>query len=449
VLLADEEGVAQAVGDFREADPDNGPEGAVGLDARAVGQLHRVVEARRTAAGRVIADRTGRPFFQQSARILGERFVYAACGAAAGRAGVDRAVRAHDGGELPLVDTQLAGSAHEAARVAKGFGGEVALKAVATGVLHKSDAGAVRLHLKQNQVARAAKEMSNALELAGHRVSAFQVQPMVSEGVEMLVGVVQDQHFGPVLACGAGGTATELLKDVAVRITPITKGDADRMVRSLRTLPQLDGYRGSPRADVDALEEVLLRVSALVEAHSEIAEMDLNPLIVHPTGATVVDVGGRTLMPGLIDAHAHITGLSLTPKNIANPAADIAIASANYLRNCLMDGYTTIREAGGADHATARLLAEPLRRHDVTSRDAARVRRRRLFPTTVTQTLQRVMHARILGPVLRGEEATPPSVLFGLVKRAPWLSVIPAYIVGVGIRPEHAPDFARRPISVA
>jgi imidazolonepropionase-like amidohydrolase len=75
-------------------------------------------------------------------------------------------------------------------------------------------------------------------------------------------------------------------------------------------------------------------------------------------GATAVDVGGRTLMPGLIDAHAHITGLSLTPKNVANPAADIAIASANYLRNCLMDGYTTIREAGGADHATARLLAE-------------------------------------------------------------------------------------------
>jgi len=74
--------------------------------------------------------------------------------------------------------------------------------------------------------------------------------------------------------------------------------------------------------------------------------------------ATVVDVGGRTLLPGLIDAHAHITGLSLTPKNIANPAADIAIAAANYLRNCLMDGYTTIREAGGADHATARLLAE-------------------------------------------------------------------------------------------
>ena len=84
----------------------------------------------------------------------------------------------------------------------------------------------------------------------------------------------------------------------------------------------------------------------------------VSPKPIEAGGATVIDVGGRTLMPGLIDAHAHITGLSLTPKNIANPAADIAIASANYLRNCLMDGYTTIREAGGADHATARLLAE-------------------------------------------------------------------------------------------
>ena len=74
--------------------------------------------------------------------------------------------------------------------------------------------------------------------------------------------------------------------------------------------------------------------------------------------AAVIDVGGRTLMPGLIDAHAHIMGLSLTPKNISYPAAELTVAAANYLRNSLMDGFTTIREAGGADHATARLLAE-------------------------------------------------------------------------------------------
>jgi imidazolonepropionase-like amidohydrolase len=86
--------------------------------------------------------------------------------------------------------------------------------------------------------------------------------------------------------------------------------------------------------------------------------VSVSPKPIDAPEAAVIDVGGRTLMPGLIDAHAHITGLSLTPKNIAYPAAEIAIASANYLRNCLMDGYTTIREAGGADHATARLLAE-------------------------------------------------------------------------------------------
>jgi acetate---CoA ligase (ADP-forming) len=103
------------------------------------------------------------------------------------------------------------------------------------------------------------------------------------------VGVVQDQHFGPVLACGAGGTATELLKDVAVRITPITRGDASRMVRSLKTFPLLDGYRGAAPADVGALEDVLMRVSALVEAHPEIVEMDLNPLIVHSDGVVAVD----------------------------------------------------------------------------------------------------------------------------------------------------------------
>src|SRR5262245_20447483 len=75
-------------------------------------------------------------------------------------------------------------------------------------------------------------------------------------------------------------------------------------------------------------------------------------------GAIVVDVGGRTLMPGLIDAHCHITGLSLSPKNIAYPAAEIAMGAASYLKNALMDGFTTIREAGGADYSIGRLLAE-------------------------------------------------------------------------------------------
>jgi acyl-CoA synthetase (NDP forming) len=191
---------------------------------------------------------------------------------------------------IPMVEMHIASSAREAGRQASKLGSPVALKAIASGVLHKSDAGAVRLNLKGDRaVTRAAEEMAASLEMAGHHATGFQVQAMAGAGVEMLVGVVQDQHFGPVLACGAGGTTTELLKDVAVRITPITRGEAGRMVRSLKTFPQLDGYRGAPRADVGALEDVLLRVSALVEAHPEIAEMDLNPLIVQPAGALAVD----------------------------------------------------------------------------------------------------------------------------------------------------------------
>jgi acetate---CoA ligase (ADP-forming) len=117
------------------------------------------------------------------------------------------------------------------------------------------------------------------------------VQPMAPRGVELIIGVVNDRSFGPVLACGAGGTTAELIKDVAVRITPVRRRDAHEMLCSLRTFPLLDGYRGAPRCDLDAIEDVLLRVSALVEAHPEIAELDLNlnPVVASPEGALILD----------------------------------------------------------------------------------------------------------------------------------------------------------------
>jgi acyl-CoA synthetase (NDP forming) len=199
---------------------------------------------------------------------------------------------------IPLVETRFADSPHAAGVEAKRLGSPVALKAIVPGLLHKTDAGAVRLDLSgERAVQRAAAGMAAALEQSGHQVAGYEVQPIAAKGVEMLVGVVQDQHFGPVLACGAGGTATELVGDVAVRITPITRGEAGRMVRSLKTFPLLDGYRGAAVADVGALEDVLLRVSALVEAHPEVIEMDLNPVIVHAAGAVAVDARIR-LEPG-------------------------------------------------------------------------------------------------------------------------------------------------------
>jgi len=148
-----------------------------------------------------------------------------------------------------------------------------------------------------DDIEAAAREMMARIAQHGNARSGFQVQAMVTGGVEMLVGVVNDRLFGPVVACGAGGTTAELLKDIAVRITPLSDLDADEMVRSLKTFPLLDGYRGAPSADVAALEEVMLRISAMVEGHAEIAELDCNPVMVGQDGAIVVDARVRLEMP--------------------------------------------------------------------------------------------------------------------------------------------------------
>jgi acyl-CoA synthetase (NDP forming) len=148
----------------------------------------------------------------------------------------------------------------------------------------------VRLNLASaGEVETAAREMRERVTAAGAQVEGFEVQEMVEGGVEMLVGVVHDPLFGPVVACSAGGTTVELVRDVAVRVTPITDLDATEMVRSLRTFPLLQGFRGAPPADVRALEDVILRLGALVDAHPAIAEMDCNPVLILPRGAVVVD----------------------------------------------------------------------------------------------------------------------------------------------------------------
>ena len=195
---------------------------------------------------------------------------------------------------LSPVTSQLVDTPSAAAHAARKMAGPVALKGVVPGLLHKTEAGGVRLGLTgRKAVEEAATEMAAALAREGHPGARFLVQEMAPRGVEMLVGVVNDPSFGPVLACGAGGTATELLKDVAVRITPLTVEDARAMPRSLATFPLLDGYRGAAKVDVTALEQLLLRVSQLVEGNPEIAEMDLNPVIVHADGVAVVDARVR------------------------------------------------------------------------------------------------------------------------------------------------------------
>ena len=186
---------------------------------------------------------------------------------------------------LPTLRQRIASTPQQAAEVAGEFGVKVALKGIAPDLVHKTDAGAVRLHLDSASILAAATQMKEMIP----SLTGFLVQEMAGPGTEMIVGVAHDPQFGPVIACGAGGVMVELMKDVSVRLTPLAREDANEMLRELKTFPLLEGYRGSPRRDVKALEEIVLRVAALAEDVPAIAELDLNPVVVHEKGASVVD----------------------------------------------------------------------------------------------------------------------------------------------------------------
>ena len=195
---------------------------------------------------------------------------------------------------VPMVEQRAARGPAAAGRAAAELGGPVVLKASGEGIVHKTELGAVELGLAGEQVvARAARRMSRRLRAAGTPAEGFVVQRQLRGGVEMLAGISVDPLLGPLVACGAGGTAVEVLGDVAVRLAPITDVEADGMVRSLSTFPLLDGYRGAPKADIAALENVLLRLAALADAHADVAELDCNPVVVSERGATVVDARVR------------------------------------------------------------------------------------------------------------------------------------------------------------
>ena len=195
---------------------------------------------------------------------------------------------------LRTVRSERASSPEAAAEAASRIARPVAIKAFGPEIVHKTEAGAVALGLSTpGEVAQEAREMGERLRAAGLDLEGFVVQEMVSGGVEMLVGVAHDPHFDPVVAVGAGGTSVELLRDVSVRVTPISDLDAREMVRSLGTFPLLDGFRGAPKADVAALEEIILRIGALADNHAALAEMDCNPVAVLPSGAVIIDARVR------------------------------------------------------------------------------------------------------------------------------------------------------------
>jgi len=204
---------------------------------------------------------------------------------------LDQATRLLTACGLPVLSAQPAASAVEAAAVAEAVGFPVALKARAGDLVHKSDVGGVALGLNDPGAVRAAYQTMEAR--LGAQMGGAVVQPMAAPGVEAIVGLATDPEFGPVVMAGLGGIMTDLLRDREFAVPPLEPGAADAMVASLRAAPLLDGYRGAPKADRQALVTVIETVARVAEEIPELAELDLNPILVGPSGALAVDCKAR------------------------------------------------------------------------------------------------------------------------------------------------------------
>ena len=203
---------------------------------------------------------------------------------------------------IPVVPTALARDADAVVQEAARLGYPVALKVESADVPHKTDAGGVALALgSEAEVRDAFKRVTAAVAQRhpGAAIDGVVVQRMAGRGLEMILGIKRDPEFGPAVVCGLGGIYTEVFADVAIGIPPLGPSQAERMLRSLKCWPLLDGARGLPPADVPALRDALVALSRLAaDLGSEIEGMDINPLIVHPSGQGVSAVDALFVMPG-------------------------------------------------------------------------------------------------------------------------------------------------------
>lgn len=191
---------------------------------------------------------------------------------------------------LALPRSHVAVTADEAVAVGAEYGGPVVLKVISESALHKSDIGGVALNLDgEEQIREGFAKVTSVVEDS----EGVLVQEFIAGGHEVIVGMTEDPSFGPLIVFGLGGIFVELIGDASFRIHPLTDRDAAEMVRDVKAAKLLDGYRGEPAGDVPALEEAILRVSALVDEFPEIMEMDLNPVKVLEPGAGIRAVDAR------------------------------------------------------------------------------------------------------------------------------------------------------------
>jgi len=193
---------------------------------------------------------------------------------------------------LNCTDTRLAATRENAVALSKEIGYPAVLKIASKDITHKSDAGGVKVNLKDKAdveraydeiMASARKKFPNAV------IEGVTVQSMARPGTEVIMGIVKDPSFGPVIMFGLGGVFVEVLKDVAFRIVPIETSDAVDMINEIKGKRLLEGYRGQEPADLAYLQHMLLKLSDFVNTTPEIEEIDMNPVFAYKDGAVVVD----------------------------------------------------------------------------------------------------------------------------------------------------------------
>ncbi|MEB2310457.1 MAG: acetate--CoA ligase family protein [Sorangiineae bacterium] len=188
----------------------------------------------------------------------------------------------------------VARDADEAASIAAKLGFPVVMKLIARDIVHKSDVGGVVLDRRsEDETRRAFTELCERAKQLGAELDGVLIQEYVKEGIEAVVGVTNDPNFGPLLMFGLGGVYVELLGDVAFRLHPVSEHDVDSMIANVHASKLLEGYRGAPPGDLEALRELLARVNRMVSDHEGLEEMDLNPVKILPPGRGVVVVDAR------------------------------------------------------------------------------------------------------------------------------------------------------------
>lgn len=193
---------------------------------------------------------------------------------------------------INCTDTQLAATKEEAVVLSEKMGYPVVLKISSVDITHKSDAGGVKVNLKDKAAVEKAYDdimASCTAQYPNADIEGVAVQGMARLGTEVIIGMTKDPSFGPVLMFGLGGIFVEVLKDVAFRIVPLDKNDASEMINEIKGKKLLEGYRGQDPADIPFLEDMLLKLSALVDKTESIAEIDMNPVFAYKQGAIVVD----------------------------------------------------------------------------------------------------------------------------------------------------------------